>query len=252
MNSYCARSSAAIQRGGSAFLLLILIVGSAWITNSQASTSTPLPVPAARLKQDTAPVGVYGNSVIPGGVHGPSELTSALARDQIARVHYASFDSANAYIVHVKKARLVHVSYRMGDKIYWTKKKVRLAVGEALLTDGKSFVRTRCGNRIANLPQVMVSNMEPAPEVLDTLLAAPLAEVSSVAPASAELHLAAINGFAGNAENAGAPRDSTLASSLQGSAPSFAPQTSLPLATQTPTLARALARRHPRPFRRHQ
>ena len=125
---------------------------------------------AASRSQPSRPTPVYRHSVIPGGVHQSEELTSALSRDQYASVHYANFDAKNAYIVHVKAPRMVHVSYRMGKNIYWTKKKVRIAPGETLLTDGKSFVRTRCGNRISETPQAMVSDKEPAPEVLDTII----------------------------------------------------------------------------------
>lgn len=193
MKNTGARSPAALSSGGFTFFVLILLMGLAGITHSQPSMGVPMPAPAPLLKPVIAPLrtgtigvstpanAVYHNSVIPGGVRHSSELASALARDHVARIHYANFDATKAHIVHLKAPQLVHVSYRMGNKIYWTKKKVRLATGEALLTDGKSFVRARCGNRIAEVPQSIVSDREPAPEVLDTVIPPARGAVNSTA-----------------------------------------------------------------------
>lgn len=173
---------AAFPNGGLALIVIMLIFGAIGLNNSNASTFAPTPSPVPQQKHALVPSRaqasanpaasqpVYRHSVIPGGVRASSELASALARDRVARIHYANFDAAKARLVHLKAPRLVHVSYRMGNKIYWTKKKVRLAKGETLLTDGKSFVRTRCGNRIADVAQSTVSDREPAPEVLDTVI----------------------------------------------------------------------------------
>lgn len=150
---------------------------------------------------------VYRHSVIPGGVRKSSHLASALAHDRFASVHYADFDVASAYIVHVKAPRAVHVSYRLGDEIFWTKKKVLLSSGETLLTDGKSFVRTRCGNRIADTPQPKVSDKEPPPEELDTLIEPPRAPLdrSGKTPNDVGWILPPFNGFPDGTENVGAP-----------------------------------------------
>jgi hypothetical protein len=43
-----------------------------------------------------------------------------------------------------------------------------LAEGETLLSDGSSEVRTRCGNRISDVPQLPVEARGPTPEVLDS------------------------------------------------------------------------------------
>lgn len=165
--------------GAFALILLMLVIVSGCTDETRARSLSPIPAAEVQLEQALAQAvaapSVYRNSVIPGGVRQSSELTFALARDQVASVHYANFDAASASIVHVKAPRLVHVSYRMDDKIYWTKRKVRIPAGEALLTDGKSFVRARCGNRIADTPLGAVSNKEPAPEELDTVIAPPRA-----------------------------------------------------------------------------
>lgn len=173
--------------GASASAVLFFIIASFFAEETRPQTGDPAPASPPHLKQALVllkaqalvipdrPHLVYRHSVIPGGVHRSSELTSALGRDRFASVHYAKFDAANAYIVHVKAPRAVYVSYRMDDEIYWTKKRVQLFAGEALLTDGKSFVRTRCGNRIADTPQPLVSDREPPPEVLDAVIAPPRA-----------------------------------------------------------------------------
>lgn len=165
--------------GAFALILLMLVIVSGCTDDARARMLAPTPAAALQLEQalaqPVAPTPAYRNSVIPGGVRRSSELTFALARDRVASVHYANFDAASASIVHVKAPRLVHVSYRMDDKIYWSKRKVRIPAGEALLTDGKSLVRARCGNRIADTPQGAVSDQEPAPEELDTVIAPPRA-----------------------------------------------------------------------------
>jgi hypothetical protein len=62
----------------------------------------------------------------------------------------------------------VYVSYRKGDKVYWTAKKLQLAEGETLLSDGRSEIRGRCGNRISDLPQLPVEARGPSEEELDS------------------------------------------------------------------------------------
>jgi hypothetical protein len=173
---YRLPSPAAFACGGVA--LIVLVIGSLWLPESReparAPAFIPLPrvaaAPAARPATATTPRPLYRHCVMAGGVHGAAELASKLARDPVANIHYANFNVARASIVHVAKSRLVHVSYRIGDKIYWTRNKVRLAAGEELLTDGAHLVRSRCGNRIADTRQAIESDKEPAPEVLDALM----------------------------------------------------------------------------------
>ena len=242
-NSDC--SPTAFQRHVFALMFLVLIIGLFVPLKSDASTEArstgSLPQPEQGLAKTGSrihpvlPVRVYGNSVIPGGVHGASELTSALDRDSSARAHYANFDAANAYVVHVKKAKLVHVSYRMGNDIYWTKKKVRLTKGETLLTDGKSFVRTRCGNRIADFPQLMVSSMEPAPEMLDAVVAVPPDNLASHSVGSGESRAAPTNGIPNNTGNLEVMLTPPLQSSI--SLPGPRPRQAVVAQTQLPARA---------------
>ena len=110
---------------------------------------------------------VYNYSVIPGGVSNSSELKLALARDPVAASHYQGFNARAAKLLRLQRARQVYVSYRLGNHIYWTSKKVTLRAGETLLTDGRHLVRGSCGNRISELPADPVLRSEPPEEVLD-------------------------------------------------------------------------------------
>ena len=110
---------------------------------------------------------VYSYSVIPGGVSSAQSLQAALHRDPVAAAHYAGFQVQAARLIRLTSERRAHVSYRIGDTIYWTRQQVTLHVGETLLTDGLHFARTRCGNRIAEVPAGPTSPAEPPIDVID-------------------------------------------------------------------------------------
>lgn len=110
---------------------------------------------------------VYPYSVVPGGVSTPGELREASKHDPLVALHYAGFDFGNARVVRLKHPRLVYLSYRRKDKIFWTKRQVKLCEGEKVLTDGKMMARTRCANRVSAAPQRAISAQEPAAAELD-------------------------------------------------------------------------------------
>jgi hypothetical protein len=109
-----------------------------------------------------APRVFYPYSVVPGGVRTPEELREAGAHDLVVGEHYAGFDFRKARVVEVRHAELVYLSYRIGEQIYWTTKKVTLHSGEKLITDGRITARTRCGNQVSALPQKKASSQEPS------------------------------------------------------------------------------------------
>jgi hypothetical protein len=109
----------------------------------------------------SAGTAVYPYSVIPGGARSSKELGAALRIDDVAREHYADFNVAAARIIRVAADRKAYVSYRKGDKIFWTRKQVKLHAGETLLSDGEHLARTRCGNRVSAVPRSPVSPDEP-------------------------------------------------------------------------------------------
>jgi hypothetical protein len=110
---------------------------------------------------------VYPYSVVPGGVLTKEELREASAHDPVVAEHYNGFDFQKARVINLRQAKLVYLSYRIGDKVYWTTKKVALHAGEKLITDGKITARTRCANQVSVLPQKKSSPEEPSVSELD-------------------------------------------------------------------------------------
>jgi len=113
---------------------------------------------------------VYPYSVVNGGVRSVQELRSAIWRDPVVAEHYLNFSLDRATVIKVEKDRHFYVSYRIGNEIFWTKKKVKVAKNEYLITDGRNFTRARCANILSETPQGKTSPHEPTPMVLDTPL----------------------------------------------------------------------------------
>jgi PEP-CTERM motif len=104
---------------------------------------------------------VYPYSVVPGGVEDARELKWAAEHDPVVAAHYAGFDYDHARVVRLVLARTVYVSYRIGNKVYWSRHRISLKKGETVLTDGSMTARTRCGNRVEEVPQQATSSSEP-------------------------------------------------------------------------------------------
>jgi hypothetical protein len=110
---------------------------------------------------------IYPYSVIRGGVLSREELVHSTSNDPVVAKHYARFAMDQARIVKAEKTQLMHVSYRIRDKVYWTAKQLKIAEGEPLITDGRDLARTRCGNRVSIVPMEPVSEEEPPIEAFD-------------------------------------------------------------------------------------
>jgi len=111
---------------------------------------------------------VYPYSVIPGGVEDARELKWVAEHDPIVGAHYAGFNYAHAQVVRLALARTVYLSYRIGNHIYWTRRRITLHKGEKLITDGRMTARTRCANRVEEAPQQQAASpVEPAPQKFD-------------------------------------------------------------------------------------
>ncbi len=104
---------------------------------------------------------VYPYSVVAGGVHNVRELKWAAEHDPVVRAHYAGFDYDHARVVRLVLARTAYISYRIGNKVYWTRHRVSLKKGETVITDGKITARTRCANRVEEVPQQATLQSEP-------------------------------------------------------------------------------------------
>ncbi len=170
-------------------LLAILIAG--WVVFPRhhsspvagASDWAPQPAPdyaslAARIqvphqvKIHHYPILNY--SVVRGGVHSVEELRQAIARDRLVAQHYAKFQYERARLVRLRQPALVYLSYRMNEKIYWTRAPQRLNAGEELITDGTIAARTKCANQISTRKQLAVSPEEPPAAALEQVEPPPL------------------------------------------------------------------------------
>jgi len=152
-------------------------------TQARVSESKPRVNGASRL--------IYPYSVVRGGVASADDLKHAMEYDPVVSRHFRGFDYRHAHLVRVSEKQAMYVSYRIGDRVYWTRRKVSLHVGETLITDGKIMARTRCGNRVAQLPLDAGSQLEPAADELEqpmilrdpTPIPPALMAVNSAAPA---------------------------------------------------------------------
>jgi hypothetical protein len=104
---------------------------------------------------------VYPYSVVRGGVKDVAELKWAAEHDPVVAAHYAGFDYDHARVVRLVLARTAYISYRIGNKVYWTRHRVSLKKGETVITDGKITARSRCANRVEEIPQQATSRSEP-------------------------------------------------------------------------------------------
>ena len=110
---------------------------------------------------------VYLYSVLPGGIESSEELATKLQDDSVAARHYSDFKVERAVLVYARfKQEAAYVSFRKGSQIFWTRKRVHVANSEMLLTDGRAFARTRCGNRLSDKPQKPTTENEPSEEAL--------------------------------------------------------------------------------------
>lgn len=114
---------------------------------------------AALQQMESRPV--YPYSVVAGGVKDASELKWAAEHDPVVARHYAGFDYDHARVVRLVLERTAYISYRIGNKVYWTRRRIKLKKGETVITDGKITARTRCGNRVEEVPQQATSSSEP-------------------------------------------------------------------------------------------
>jgi hypothetical protein len=117
---------------------------------------------------------VYRYSVIPGGAYDPHELAAAIDRDPVVAAEYRAVAAKGVHPEVVPADRMAYMSYRIADKIYWTKHQIKLRQGETILTDGKTQLRGRCGNGISLDPMQPTAEAEPGPLELEALSEAPL------------------------------------------------------------------------------
>ena len=173
------------------------------VLSSASSEAAPVPVPQDEAAAPPySPFGaasyghgqnrlIYPYSVIPGGVKSVADLKLAVAEDPVVARQFEGFDFQRAHLVQVAQNESMFVSYRIGQKVYWTRKKIALHRGETLVTDGNISVRTRCGNRVASVPGDKGSPLEPPEEAFSqpyaAMIAAPDPDPAKADPGPAPL-----------------------------------------------------------------
>lgn len=101
---------------------------------------------------------IYGHAVAPGGIWSKEQLLE----------YYPQMHADNIQLIRLKESISTFVTYKRDGKIYWTSQPHDYPAGEAVWTDGITFVLQRCGNQIQfELPPDAVT--EPSePADLDT------------------------------------------------------------------------------------
>lgn len=116
---------------------------------------------------------VYPYSIVPGGAATVDDAKLAMGRPDV-RANYADLDMAVLREVKLSAPLSGYVSYRYGEKIYWTAKKLTLRAGETVFTDGVHLVRGRCLNCYSAFPMLPIRPNEPTEKVLDTPVDVPV------------------------------------------------------------------------------
>jgi hypothetical protein len=165
---------------GVIFILAVLELTLVLFSKRQGSQSTPVSEAAddsyySRDFSIGSPSSVektertlFPYSVIPGGAKDSHELLEAERREPMVAAHYAGFAASKTRILRLAHERVAYVSYRLGNRIYWTKEKVTLHAGETLLSDGEHLARTRCGNRVSDVAMTPTSPQEPTEKIWNT------------------------------------------------------------------------------------
>jgi hypothetical protein len=120
---------------------------------------------------------VYPYSIVPGGAENLDEAKRAMS-DPAVKANYAGIDFTKLRQLTLKKNLSGYVSYRWGDKIYWTSKMLTLRPGETVFTDGVNLVRGRCLNCYSPYAMLPIRPDEPTEKVLDTPVEIPVISYS--------------------------------------------------------------------------
>ncbi len=149
-------------------LALSMACTKAPVKTAPLASSLEKPSPSVQAARQTKPIS-YPYSVVPGGVQVKEDLAQAITQDPVVAAHYKNSRPSEMEPAVLKEDRTAYVSYRVGEKIYWTTRMVTLRQGESVLTDGQVTVRGRCGNQVSEVPQVPVLSaaFEPTPAEFD-------------------------------------------------------------------------------------
>ena len=188
-----------VRRRGGWLAAIALVLALAWVlgwsvsqrhratalllSRNSGSSALPSPLVASKgvlpavIRNEASRKVVYPFSIIPGGVQSIDELRGAISRDPVVSAQYAAFRMEYARILRLDRELKMHVSYRRGDKVYWTEREIKLAKGEIIITDGSETALARCGNLVAEAVEAPVSPNEPTEHELNTPIPIPYGPV---------------------------------------------------------------------------
>jgi hypothetical protein len=157
-------------------------------TPRRSSAESPSPLVAYEMTMVVAPQTrkVFPYSIVPGGAQNLDEAKQAM-NDPAVKANYAGVDFTKLRQVKLTRSLSGYVSYRAGEKIYWTAKMLTLRPGEMVFTDGVYLVRGRCLNSYSPRATLPVWANEPSEEALDTPVEMPVVaysipKLASIAP----------------------------------------------------------------------
>jgi len=104
-------------------------------------------------KVDLSQRKVFPFSIVPGGTVSAGEVKAKVAADPVVRQHYANLNLGQLKPFRLSQPASAYLSYRIGNRVFWTTRRMYLKPGELLLSDGANLLRGRCGNRISTVPQ---------------------------------------------------------------------------------------------------
>ncbi len=142
-------------------------------SNRQARLPTPPGVYETMVVVVQGTRKVYPYSIVPGGALSLDEAKQAM-NDPAVKANYVKIDFAKLRQVKLRADLPGFVSYRWGDKIYWTSKEQTLRAGEIVFTDGVRLVRGRCLNCYSAHAILPIRTDEPTEKVLDTPVEMPV------------------------------------------------------------------------------
>ena len=89
--------------------------------------------------------------VVCGGVHDTAAYLKAIQNPAVKELYRPT---GSLHITKTTHAFFAYDSYRIGNKIYWTRKPRLIPTGTEVWTDGIYSILGRCGNLISNDPQI--------------------------------------------------------------------------------------------------
>jgi len=156
-----------------AVLLVLFFTVRALQQNSAIDNRTAVASDTTNWKDSFAPPSaqlpkraVFPYSIVPGGVRDAQELQSAASEDPVVARHYSDFRMTQARALRLDHPLSMYVSYRRNNQVFWTKNRMVIPAGEALISDGENLARVRCGNRLSLVAAKPVAATEPSQEEL--------------------------------------------------------------------------------------